>query len=1038
MYDSLNSHLNLISALKYCTILSMQKIALRITIIILCCITCILPTYGKIYENCMIRHYSLEDGLPQSSVNAVMIGPRGYLWIATHAGLARFDGRRFIVYTSKNSVLNNDRILDLAIGQGSKIMLANAAAKERLYYIDEQFQLRQVQENRSFLFSDTYAPVFYDTLKRGTGGLYGRIMNNTDDILPNSCFAVNEYQFYLILRDTLYRMDTRAGTAQVLSTQSKQYCALINGKLLSINNKGILRQWNGGEQVATPKVTPEFKALLARIGMNASKPLSLFRNTHGDLALLRLDNEIWLIDEQQGLWQATLIFSDLASSMEVSAMCYERKNNLLFIGTVTDGLYIIRRLAFKTLFFDQEKNDKNNIYNQVQLNADNILNWYFIYNPFTGIKKRIDPPLYQSGLYRSAKGQVFYSRKGYLMITDTLFQKVKQIPLNNDKDVIKIICEDLEGRIWCATERNLFYLEDDRLIPLIKDYKDNLNTFLFPDKDHIWIGTADGMLIYNRKEMRIMEKRLGGSSVVSFFISKANRIFLCTYGDGIFTFADNKAVALPEDPVKSILFAHTIIEDKNGFFWITTNNGLLQCKSSAIDHFLKTGDRKSVYYYHYRDVNRFSSEFNGAGNAAYLRFNDQILLPTIKGSVLFDPHNTAPLLPNDEIRIENIKIDGERIIDTGHIEIPANNEHLEIVVAAAYFGYPENRQLEYTLSEASGKWFPVLDDPIVFNNLSKGVYKITIRKRIGFGPNDYSYRTVSFTVLPYWYETILARLALILIFVALTAFVINRRIRYLKKANIVLERKVAARTFEMEQQLIELNHSEQELYKLNLVQEQAISVILHDIRSPLNYLLLQARNFKESVHNLSSEELKEFADSLLLSSTNIINFSNDLLAWLNLNTNPYQLQNKPVEIELLFNRVKEIYDAIAANKGNTIEIGQIECSIFQADFEKLFLVLRNLVDNAIKHCYDGKITLAVFADQQTDKIILNISDTGKGMTANELEQLPQQHEMVENFRKDKLGLSMVNYFVNLMQGAVDVESAVNVGTTIRIILPWIK
>ena len=55
-----------------------------------------------------LRQYMVLDGLPQSQVNMVLEDANGYLWIATHGGgLARYDGREFKVYTTRDGLLNN-------------------------------------------------------------------------------------------------------------------------------------------------------------------------------------------------------------------------------------------------------------------------------------------------------------------------------------------------------------------------------------------------------------------------------------------------------------------------------------------------------------------------------------------------------------------------------------------------------------------------------------------------------------------------------------------------------------------------------------------------------------------------------------------------------------------------------------------------------------------------------------------------------------------------------------------------------------------
>lgn len=55
-----------------------------------------------------LRNYKAIDGLPQSQVNIMLEDQNGYLWIGTHGGgLARFDGREFTVYTTRNGLQSN-------------------------------------------------------------------------------------------------------------------------------------------------------------------------------------------------------------------------------------------------------------------------------------------------------------------------------------------------------------------------------------------------------------------------------------------------------------------------------------------------------------------------------------------------------------------------------------------------------------------------------------------------------------------------------------------------------------------------------------------------------------------------------------------------------------------------------------------------------------------------------------------------------------------------------------------------------------------
>src|SRR6187399_1733696 len=68
-------------------------------------VLCATTVFSQQYS---LRRYTVLDGLPQSSVNMMLEDGNGYLWIGTHGGgLARFDGREFKVYTTRDGLLGN-------------------------------------------------------------------------------------------------------------------------------------------------------------------------------------------------------------------------------------------------------------------------------------------------------------------------------------------------------------------------------------------------------------------------------------------------------------------------------------------------------------------------------------------------------------------------------------------------------------------------------------------------------------------------------------------------------------------------------------------------------------------------------------------------------------------------------------------------------------------------------------------------------------------------------------------------------------------
>ena len=65
-------------------------------------------------DNWVIRHFSTADALPVSSASAARMDRDGFLWLATHDGLARFDGRRFAVFDMADQpAMDSNRITGL-------------------------------------------------------------------------------------------------------------------------------------------------------------------------------------------------------------------------------------------------------------------------------------------------------------------------------------------------------------------------------------------------------------------------------------------------------------------------------------------------------------------------------------------------------------------------------------------------------------------------------------------------------------------------------------------------------------------------------------------------------------------------------------------------------------------------------------------------------------------------------------------------------------------------------------------------------------
>jgi signal transduction histidine kinase len=107
-----------------------------------------------------------------------------------------------------------------------------------------------------------------------------------------------------------------------------------------------------------------------------------------------------------------------------------------------------------------------------------------------------------------------------------------------------------------------------------------------------------------------------------------------------------------------------------------------------------------------------------------------------------------------------------------------------------------------------------------------------------------------------------------------------------------------------------------------------------------------------------------------------------------------------------------------------------------ADEERLFNAFYNLVNNAVAAVPDGgTITVSGEVEQRSPGIVLSVADSGPGMPPEVCRTIFTAQAMSRKRLGSGLGMRIVKDAIDAHHGRIDVESAVGVGTTIRIFLP---
>ena len=230
-----------------------------------------------------------------------------------------------------------------------------------------------------------------------------------------------------------------------------------------------------------------------------------------------------------------------------------------------------------------------------------------------------------------------------------------------------------------------------------------------------------------------------------------------------------------------------------------------------------------------------------------------------------------------------------------------------------------------------------------------------------------------------------------------------------------------------------------ELEDLNTHKESVLAILSHDLRSPLSAIIGTAKYLKENFHKMKSDAVQEMLDLLYKSSTDELDMLDYLVEWARIKyASDVFTPTKIIltsYIDKVFETLKETASINTINLHHEIEA---DTSVF-ADGKMLISIIQNIVSNAIKHTEKGG-TITVSAKSKDDKIIVQVKDTGIGMSKEIMEKLftPQIKTLSETRKKNKgagIGLLLVKGFLEKNGGEIWVESIEGEGSSFYFTLP---
>ncbi|MCU4156044.1 hypothetical protein J1N10_08645 [Carboxylicivirga sp. A043] len=511
---------------------------------------------------------------------------------------------------------------------------------------------------------------------------------------------------------------------------------------------------------------------------------------------------------------------------------------------------------------------------------------------------------------------------------------------------------------------------------------------------------------------------------------------------GLFEFNNNTNTFDPIHTSNDAIDYYGIIETDPTHLWISSSSGLYR--------YNRTNEKMERIV----SPNIQNKEFHPG--AYYKRSNGQLLFGGTNGFNVISPENYSPGSSSPDVFISELKIyntpikpgqlyDEKEILTqqinyTEKISLSHNIDLFSIKVNTIDYRN-NNTNIAYTISKngIESEVFYTVDE-IAFLNMQPGKYKLRIYpiNNLSFDINQDAAKEITIIKNAPWWHSIWIYFGL-LVFIVITILSLHfLRIRELSRTKRMLQKKVTERTAAILSQKERLQHQKNELQgilaqnkKLESFKESIISMIVHDLKNPLNGII-----------GLSSLNEVKYLEHINSASRQMLCLVENILDVRRYETHSLKLFYQQCDIRQLANEaIDEVRFLLKDNQIEIINLTQhLQLSVDKDIIRRVYI---NLLTNAIKYSkVSGKITLrSKLSDEAKENtLLLSVQDEGIGIQKEHRESIFDLYLQVKTQKSgmansNGLGLNFCKIAVNEHGGKIWVESEVGKGATFFFEIP---
>lgn len=231
-----------------------------------------------------------------------------------------------------------------------------------------------------------------------------------------------------------------------------------------------------------------------------------------------------------------------------------------------------------------------------------------------------------------------------------------------------------------------------------------------------------------------------------------------------------------------------------------------------------------------------------------------------------------------------------------------------------------------------------------------------------------------------------------------------------------------------------------EVQAANQAKTDFVGIVAHDLKSPMSTILGSAELIGLHSGESGDDKVRSYAKRIINTVERMNALVSDLVDVSRIESGSFNIDNRPVDVHEVVKTVQEtiIFD-IQARKHTWVTNVASDIPKAWADFNRLVQVLTNLVSNAYKYTPNGgEISLSIV--QQDDKLIFMVSDTGIGLSQDQIDNLGTKFwraptEFVRKQPGTGLGFGIARMIIEQMGSSISIESEVGKGSRFSFSVP---